>query len=184
VSYIYYNEIHEAGHAVLALCYKCDVTRIYINEKLLFTATWAFDPAKTPPCIPYAIQLAGSIAVQIQNEKIGRSDEDGFGGADEPGSDANRVSSVRAYLGRMGMSDTSLDALDADIRRIVRHTPLRHWVVVQAIAREAASIIPLTPSIQPASNMAQLSASRLGKVIQTADMTFYESVKDYLRSSG
>jgi hypothetical protein len=84
----------------------------------------------------------------------------------------------------MGMSDTLLDALDADIRRIVRHTLLRHWVVVQAIAREAVSIIPLTPSIQPASNMAQLSASRLGKVIQTADMTFYESVKDYLRSSG
>jgi len=180
MSYIYYNAVHEAGHTVLALCNGCHVTKIYIHKSLLLTTNWNFDPRKTAPVVPYAIQLAGSIAVQIQNEKLNTSDDDGFGIADIAGSDANWIKRIGNYLKLMGLSDDELAKLDETLRQIVRETLLTRWAVVEAIASEAASIMPSTP---PINDLPQLSATQIAQAVEQADPMFYSGVKAYLTSA-
>jgi hypothetical protein len=181
MSYIYYNAIHEAGHAVTALCYKCDIEKIFLNDALLLTTQWTFHSGKTPPFIPYAVQLAGSIAVQIQNEKFNRSDDDGFGISDETGSDANWVASICAYLKRMGMTNDWIADTDKRLRQIVHQLLHQHWDVVEAIARETEKIVPSARPILGA-NLPELSATEIGKAIESVDKTFYEQVIALLKS--
>jgi hypothetical protein len=156
--------------------------KIFINEASLLTSRWAFHPGKTPPFTPYAVQLAGATAVQIQNERLNRSDDDGFGESDEIGSDASWVSQIRSYLKNMGMSDDRIASSDKMLRQVVRDLLLKHWNIVEAIAQELATIVP-SKKPTPGVKLPELSAPEIGITVQKVDQLFYDKVKTLLASN-
>jgi hypothetical protein len=166
-----HNAIHEAGHVITALCCGLDVTAVLIKSTGKYTARCELVPTQAIPREVYAMKVAGAIAVQIQNEKYGRSDDDGFGKADDPESDAYCIERLRVYWMALNMTDAQVDACDIKFRTFVRNALTNYWPIVEVLANE---ITILKPSGPP------LSAARIGEIVNAFDPAFYNRVKGNL----
>jgi hypothetical protein len=172
--YINHNAIHEAGHVIAALCFRLDVTAVLIKPTLKYAARCTFNPTRTIPMAVYGMKIAGSIAVEIQNERCGRTDDTGFGLETDPESDAATVSLLGDFWRHLGMTDEKVKNFDREMRLSVRKGLIDHWNTLEAIAREVAR---LTPSSAP------LTASKLSDIIQRSEPAFFEQVKAQLPAS-
>lgn len=171
---IYYNAIHEAGHVIIALCYGLRVEGVRIKPPHTLATRTNFDPSKTFPCIVMGMKQAGSIAVRIQNENLGRSDDDGFGSLDDPESDASWVAKVTSYLAAMTMPPDAVRGIEGQMEAIVTRRLRENWCSVVAVAREIATMI--------ASGGNRIEAWRIGEVVRSADPVFYENIKANLET--
>jgi hypothetical protein len=75
-------------------------------------------PTQAIPRAVYAMKVAGAVAVQIQNEKYGRSDDDGFGKPGDAQSDAYCIERLRLYWMSLNMTDADVDACENKMRTI------------------------------------------------------------------
>jgi hypothetical protein len=117
------------------------------------------------------MKVAGAIAVQIQNERGGTADDDGFGRTDDPESDAYCIERLRSYWMSLGMTDRQVKACDTKLRAFVKGALSRHWLIVEALAAEIATLKPSGPP---------LMSARIGEIINALDPTFYGQVKAHL----
>jgi len=170
-THLCHNAIHEAGHVVIALCYRFKVVEVAMKPHGMLATRTTFDPAKTMPYLVYGMKIAGAVAVEIHNEKYGTTDDNGFGVADDPASDAALTAKVTTYLRAIDPTPTHLAKFEAQMRTMVRRKLCEHWTSVEVLAQE---IERLTPSGVP------LRASRIGEVICLANRAFYERIKDNL----
>jgi hypothetical protein len=171
MSYIYYNALHEAGHVILALCARLDVAGFLVKTGGICTARTIFDPTKASPLVVYGFKIAGSIAVDIQNQNYGTSDDNGLGEPDNPLSDAATIEKLRQYLSSAGLSPEVLAAHDADVRKMVRQTLINNWNAVEALAQEIVNGIATDGSVD---------AVKMGKALRVATPEFYERIKGNL----
>lgn len=169
--YIYYNAIHEAGHVILALCGRLDVAGFLVKSGGICTARTNFDPTKAWPLVVYGFKTAGSIAVDIQNENYGTSDDNGFGEPDTPLSDAATIEKLRQYLSSVGLSPKALAAHDEKVRKMVRKRLINNWTAVEALAQEIVIGIATDSSV---------NAAKMGDALRAATPEFYESIKKNL----
>jgi hypothetical protein len=174
VPYIYYNAVHEAAHVVVALCYRLDVVAVFVKPGGICTTRTSFDPAKTMPCLIYGMKIAGSIAVDIQNQKEGKSDDDGFGAFEDPESDAAWTARITSYLSGIGITPPQLQDFEQQMRTIIRRMLIEKWSAVEALAHEIARSI---------AGGAALNAVKIGEIFRTTDPTFYEMIKANLTRS-
>jgi hypothetical protein len=168
---INYNAIHEAGHVIVALCCELDVREVLIKPSGKYTARCEFSPTQEAPSAVYMMKVAGAVAVQIQNEKLGLADDDGFGKPDDAESDAYCTERLRLYWRALCMTDNQVKACDVKLRENVKLKLSSLWPVVEALAVEIAT---LRPSGRP------LTAARIGETISAVAPTFYDSVKAHL----
>jgi len=169
---IYYNAIHEAGHVIIALYYHLHVEAVLIKPPHTLATRTNFNPAQTLPCVVLGMKHAGAIAVRIQNEALGRSDDDGFGTLDDPDSDAAWVARVTTYLTAMTMPSDAVRGTEGQMKVIVERTLRENWACVEAVAREIMKVI--------ASGGNRIEASGIGEVLRIADPQFYGAVETYL----
>ncbi len=166
-----HNAIHEAGHVIAALSCELDVEAVLIKPTAKYAARCVFDPTKTAPKAVYVLKIAGMTAVQIHNEKYGRTDDDGFGRPDDPESDAYTVECLRLYWMALGMTEDDVMACENKLRNFVRRMLLHHWPTIEALAIDIA--------IQKLSEET-LTAKQIGKVVKTLDPTFYKRIEAHL----
>jgi hypothetical protein len=171
MSGINHNAIHEAGHVIAALSCELDVREVLIKPPGKYTVRCEFSPTQAAPSAVYMMKVAGAIAVQIQNERLGLADDDGFGKPDDAESDAYCTKRLRLYWLSLCMTDSQIKACDAGLRANVKLALSRLWPVVEALAVDIAT---LTPGGQP------LTATQIGKTISAVAPTFYGSVKAHL----
>ncbi len=168
---INHNAVHEAGHVIAALCCELDVRAVLVKPTNKYTARCELVPTQAIPRAVYAMKLAGAIAVQIQNERDGRADDDGFGKTDDPESDAHCIERLRLYWMSLGMTDDQVKACDTKLRTFVKAALSRFWLIVEALAMKIATLRPSGPP---------LTAARIGEMVNALDPTFYGQVKAHL----
>jgi hypothetical protein len=168
---INHNAIHEAGRVIAALCCELDVSAVLIKSTGKYAARCELVPTQAVPRAVYAMKVAGAIAVQIQNEKFGTTDDDGFGKGDDPESDAYCVERLRSYWMSLNMIDAQVSACDSRLRTFVKSALSHHWPIVEALANEIASLKPSGPP---------LTTARIGQIVNALEPTFYEQVKAHL----
>ena len=135
--YIFYNAIHEAGHALIACRCGFDVDGVFVNDRGLATTRVSYDPSKTIPAMVYCQKIAGSIAVEIQNEREQRKDDAGFGSRDNPEHDAWTAAKVIAYLQSIAPGFDP-EFFETTWRQWVRERLLEQWGTVESLATEIA----------------------------------------------
>lgn len=170
---INHNAIHEAGHVIAALCCDLDVREVLIKPSGKYTARCELYPTQAIPRAVYAMKVAGGLAVQIQNEKLGSINDDGFGKLDDTESDAYSIECLRSYWMSLGMTDDQVKDSDTKIRTFVRGALSHYWLLVEAVAVEIAALKPSGPP---------LPAARIGAIINALEPTFYDRVKAHLLS--
>jgi len=170
--YIYYNAVHEAGHVIAALCFRLDVCGVLIKSSNKYAARREFDPTRTPPIAVYGMNIAGSLAVDIQNDREGRNDGNGFGDGTDLESDAVTIERLARYWKGLGMSDVEIEEFDTQIRSNVSGGLLDHWDTLEAIAKEIAQLRIPSSSV--------VSASQITDIVCGIDPDFYEQVKKHL----
>jgi hypothetical protein len=163
-----HNAVHEAGHVIAALCCSLDVSAVLIKSTGKYTARCELVPTQAIPRAVYAMKVAGAVAVQIQNEMYGRSDDDGFGKPEDAQSDAYCIERLRLYWMSLNMTDADVDACDNKLRTFVRNALSHYWPIVEALANEIA-ILTLSGPL--------LMATRIGEIINALDPAFYNQVK-------
>jgi hypothetical protein len=124
---INHNAVHEAGHVIAALCCDLDVRAVLVKPTGKYTARCELVPTQAIPRAVYAMKLAGAIAVQIQNERHGVADDDGFGKTGDPESDAYCIERLRLYWISLCMTDDQLKACDTKLRTFVYARLLQFW---------------------------------------------------------
>jgi hypothetical protein len=172
--YIYHNALHEAGHVIIALCCELDVKEVLIKPSRKYAARCEFIPTQAIPRAVYAMKLAGSIAVDIQNEKETTSDDDGFGTVQDEESDAYCIECLELYWSALGMAESDIADCRSKLRHFVKSALLRYWPTVEALAQEIATLTPSCPLV---------TAARIGAIVQTMEPAFYENIKAHLLTS-
>ena len=117
------------------------------------------------------MKVAGAIAVQIQNERDGRVDDDGFGKADDAESDAYCIECLHSYWMSLNMTEHQIKACDTKLRTFVKEALSQYWLIVEALAAEIATLKPSGPPV---------TSARIGEIINALDPTFYGQVKAHL----
>jgi hypothetical protein len=168
--YINHNAVHEAGHVIIALCFRLDVKEVLIKPSRKYTARCELYPTRTAPKAVYGMKIAGSIAVDIQNDNENRSDDNGFRKEDDRESDASCIVCLVSYWRNLGMAEDRILEFDTKMRAAVKRGLLDHWRLVDRLAVEIAK---LTTS-------SSLDAPRIGKIVSDIDPNFYEQVKTNL----
>jgi hypothetical protein len=169
MSTINHNAIHEAGHVVGALCCELRVSSVFRTSSGKYTARCGLNPWRERPHVVYSMKIAGRVAVEISNEKRGRSDDDGFGKPDDPESDAYCVARLRLYL--MSLTEEVDVVRYCAERETAVNNSLRHyWHLVEALASEIGKLKP----------SGQLTAARIGKIIQSHDPNLYNKIEKLL----
>ena len=172
--YIDHNAIHEAGHVVTALCCELDVKEVLIKPAGKYAARCEFIPTQAIPRAVYAMKLAGSIAVDIQNEKEAKIDDNGFGTVQDEESDAYCIECLELYWSALGMAESDIGDCRSKLRSFVKSALLRYWPIVEALAQKIATLTQSGPPV---------TATRIGEIIQTVEPAFYEKVKAHLLTS-
>jgi hypothetical protein len=172
MTYIYYNAIHEAGHVIAALCFRLSVCEVVIKSSNKYAARCEFNPTRTPPIAVYGMKIAGSLAVDIQNDRERRNDDNGFGDGTDLESDAATVERLARYWKGLGMSDVEIGEFDTQIRSSVSKGLLDRWGTLEAIAKEIAQLKTRSRSV--------VSASQIAEIVCATDPDFYEQVKTQL----
>ena len=167
-----HNAIHEAGHVIAALCFRLTVTAVLIKPSLKYAARCEISPTQTVPIAVYGLKIAGSVAVDIQNEKTSRNDDNGFGEITDLESDAASVDCIIRYWKNLSMTDEAIGTLADKWRASVKQGLLEHWCTVEALAKKIAQLTLAAPS---------LSASEIGKIVRDTEPAFYEQVKEHLQ---
>ncbi len=165
--YINHNAVHEAGHVIIALCFRLDVRGVLIKPSRKYAARCELYPTLTAPKAVYGMKIAGSIAVEIQNSNENRSDDNGFGKENNLESDASCIACLVSYWRNLGMAEDRILEFDTKMRESVKQGLLNHWDLVQKLAVEIAI---LKPSIL-------LNASRIGAIVSDTEPGFYDQVK-------
>lgn len=171
VSVIDPDAIHEAGHVVAALCGRLNIAGVFINERGKYCSRCVFDPARTAPLPVYAMKIAGSLAVDLQNSKTNRADDRGFGTKNEWDSDAASVEYMTLYWKNLGMTAVQIRQFSDMMDDSIRQTLEDHWATLEALANEIARL---------ASGAPPLSASRIGEIIKSTEPTFYQAIQAQL----
>jgi hypothetical protein len=169
--YINHDAIHEAGHVIIALCCDLDVKEVLIKPAGKYTARCELIPTQAIPRAVYAMKLGGSVAVDIQNEKEAKTDDNGFGNVDDSESDAYCIACLDLYWNALGMTDDQILECGTKLRAFVKSALSRCWPLVEALAQEIATLTPSGPPV---------SAVRIGDILQTVEPAFYEKVKPHL----
>ena len=121
--YIDHNAIHEAGHVVTALCNEVDVKEVLIKPAGKYAARCEFIPTQAIPRAVFTLKLAGSIAVDIQNEKEAKIDDNGFGTVQDEESDAYCIECLELYWSALGMAESDIGDCRSKLRSFVnRHS--------------------------------------------------------------
>jgi hypothetical protein len=171
MSYIDHNAIHEAGHVIIALCCELDVKEVLIKPAGKYAARCEFIPTQAIPRAVYAMKLAGSIAVDIQNAKETKTDDDGFGTVQDEESDAYCIACLELYWSALGMTESDVADCRSKLQSFVNSALLRYWPMVEALAQKIATLTPPGPPV---------TARQIGEIIQTVEPAFHEKVKAHL----
>jgi hypothetical protein len=164
-----HDAIHEAGHVVGALFHKLAVQAVLIKSSHKPAARCYFDPMEQKPLAVYSMKMAGMVAVEINNAKHGRSDDNGFGKPDDPESDAYCVECLKVYLMAF-MDENRVRQYYAHLRAKVRDDLCGKWPLVEALAAQFATLGPEQC----------LTAARIGEIIKSHDQGFYDENKNLL----
>jgi hypothetical protein len=152
---------------IIALCFKLDVREVLIKPSLKYAARCELYPTRTSPKAVYGMKIAGSIAVDIQNENEGRSDDNGFGREDDQESDASCITCLTSYWRNCGMPEDRIMEFDTGIRNAVKRSLLDHWTLVERLAAEIAKLIPSSV----------FTAPQIAKIVSDVEPDFYAQVR-------
>jgi hypothetical protein len=151
-----------------------DVVAVFVKPGGICTTRTSFDPTQTQPFRIYAMKIAGSVAVEIQNETESKSDDIGYSAVGDPESDAAWIARITSYLAGVGMTAEQLQDFDEHMRAMVRRMLAERWLAVEALALEICRCI---------ASGRVLEAAQIGELLGDADPAFYEAVKGHLRNA-
>jgi hypothetical protein len=149
--------LHEAAHVVIAVRSGLTVTSAGRNARGLWYANINFDRFRDPPSRLWAYKIAGSVAVEIRNIALGRSDSPGFGKSGDRLSDCAFCERSAHRMRSLGMPVTRVNAYRTEIRANVERALRANWTAVEALACRLDRGIPV-------------DGRAISKILQTAGL--------------
>jgi hypothetical protein len=169
------NAVHEAGHVIAGLCGRLKLTGIFVDKRGKYSSQFVFDPTHTPPLPIYAMKIGGYIAVEVQNEKLRRHDDHGFGTKDQWDSDATAVECMKLYWKNQEMTAVQIDEFEITMRNSIKQTLQDHGATLEALALQIERLSLVSP---------HLGSAMIGAIIKDIEPKFYEAIKAQLVEAG
>jgi hypothetical protein len=135
--------LHEAAHVVIAVRSGMTVTTAGKSPWGFWYVNINFDGFSDPPSKMWAYKIAGSVAVEIRNIALGRSDNPGFGKSGDGLSDRAFCDQSAKSMRSSGMPATHVNAYRTEIRANVERTLRKNWAAVEALAGRLDEGMPL-----------------------------------------
>jgi hypothetical protein len=146
--------LHEAAHVVIAVRSGLTVTTAGKSPWGFWYVNIGCD--RDPPSKTWAYKIAGTVAVEMRNTALGRSDNSGFGTSGDGLSDCAFFDRNAKYMRSLGMPVAHINAYHLKMRRSVERALRENWAAVEALAVRLDEGTPL-------------DGRAIGKILQAAD---------------